>query len=545
MFKKFFLPAAIILSQTFVSFAQGDLRTKAESSDFKATSLYSDVINYIEQLKGLSGSLKIEKIATSAEGRDIPLLIIAKPMPASPEELLNDKRVVIYIQANIHAGEVEGKEASLMFARDILKEKNSPILDHVILLICPIFNPDGNEKISTLNRSDQNGPVEGVGVRYNGLFLDLNRDAMKAESPEFRGLLANVLKRWDPYVFMDCHTTDGSFHVEPVTFTWMCNPNTDNSLITYLGKKMMPEVSRTLLSKYKTENCFYGEFQDMLSPEKGWEMDASEPRYLVNYVGLRNRLGILNENYIYADFKSRVLGCYNLIKTVSEYAASNSAEIKSVVASADRRAIQRAINPQSVDSFAVEYAVRALENKVTIKTYEAELASETDGWKRYKKTDRQKTVTVPYFIDYYPTRNVKLPFAYVLTVNDPDVISLLLSHGILLERLASAAKAEVERFEISELKGSQRLTQGHYMNSVKGKYASASIELPANSIIIRMAQPLSGLAAYLLESESNDGLLTWNFLDRYLVPQWGRGFNPYPICKIMQPVPLNSEPFAK
>jgi hypothetical protein len=545
MFRKFFLPAAIMLSQAFVTFAQGDLKTKAESSDFKATSLYSDVINYIDQLKGLSASLKIEKIATSAEGRDIPLLIIAKPMPASPEELINDPRVVVYIQANIHAGEVEGKEASLMFARDILKEKNSSVLEHVILLICPIFNPDGNEKISTNNRTNQNGPVEGVGVRYNGLFLDLNRDAMKAESPEFRGLLANVLKRWDPYVFMDCHTTNGSFHIEPVTFTWMCNPNTDNSLITYLGKKMMPEVSHTLLSKFKTENCFYGEFKDMLSPEKGWEMDASEPRYLINYIGLRNRLGILNENYIYADFKSRVLGCYNLIRAVAEYASVHSVEIKSVVSSADRRAIQRAINTQSVDSFAVEYAVKAHENKVTIKTYEAELASETDGWKEYKKTDRQKTVTVPYFIDYYPTRNVKLPFAYVLTVNDPGVIALLLSHGILLERLTNATKADVERFEISELHGGQKLVQGHYMNSVKGKYTSASTELPANSVVIRMAQPLSCLAAYLLEPESNDGLLTWNFLDRYLVPQWGRGFNPYPVCRIMQPVSLISEPFAK
>ena len=115
--------------------------------------------------------------------------------------LLNDPRIVVYIQANIHAGEVEGKEATLMFARDILKEKNSSLLDHVILLICPIFNPDGNEKISTLNRTDQNGPVNGVGVRYNGQFLDLNRDAMKAESPEVRGVLKNVFNRWDPYIF--------------------------------------------------------------------------------------------------------------------------------------------------------------------------------------------------------------------------------------------------------------------------------------------------------------------------------------------------------
>ena len=171
---------------------------------------------------------------------------------------------------------------------------------------------------------------DGVGVRYNGQFLDLNRDAMKAESPEVRGLLTNVFNRWDPYVFMDCHTTNGSYHVEPVTFTWMVNPNGDNSLISYLRDKMMPEISETLADRYNVENCFYGEFFEMTDPEKGWVMESKEPRYLVNYFGIRNRLGILNENYIYADFKSRVLGCYNLIHSLLDYAATHYIEINEV-----------------------------------------------------------------------------------------------------------------------------------------------------------------------------------------------------------------------
>ncbi len=181
------------------------------------------------------------------EGRNVPLLIIGKPLPKSQTQLFNDDRIVIYIQANIHAGEVEGKEAALMFARDLLAEKNPKILDDVILLICPNFNPDGNEKISPQNRTYQAGPVNGVGVRHNGQMLDLNRDGMKAESPEVRGLLENVFKAWDPAVFMDCHTTNGSYHIEPVTFTWMVNPNGDNSLIKYMRTKMIPEMSDTLL----------------------------------------------------------------------------------------------------------------------------------------------------------------------------------------------------------------------------------------------------------------------------------------------------------
>ncbi|MBK7713251.1 MAG: hypothetical protein IPJ37_21645 [Bacteroidales bacterium] len=430
-----------------------------------------------------------------------------------------------------------------MFARDILKEDNLQLLDSVILLICPIFNPDGNEKISTLNRTDQNGPVNGVGVRYNGQYLDLNRDAMKAESPEVRGLLSNVFKRWDPSIFMDCHTTNGSYHVEPVTFTWMVNPNGDNSLISYLRDKMMPEISETLLDRYKVENCFYGEFNDMLNPAKGWVMDASEPRYMVNYYGIRNRLGILNENYIYADFKSRVLGCYNLIHSLLDFAAAHNSEISDLLSGADQRTIARGANSLAAGSFAIEYKVKAAKKEVTVKTFEAEYVTEKDGWKIYKKTDRQTTVTVPYFIDYYPVRSTPLPFAYLLIVNDNEITELLRIHGIRLEKLSEASEIRVERFAITELKGASRLNQGHYTNSVKGKYIDGTVDFPAGTVVIRMAQPLANVAAYLLEPESDDGLLKWNFLDRYLVPQWGRGYNAYPVCKLMNNTPLKTNPF--
>ncbi|MGA2406592.1 MAG: M14 family metallopeptidase [Bacteroidales bacterium] len=406
-------------------FGQVKFQTVAEKSDYKSTSNYNDVRIFIDQLKKSSHYIRIENIATSVEGREVPLLIIGNPLPKSPKDLVNDKRIVVYVQANIHAGEVEGKEATLMYVRDLLIEKNPEILKNVILLICPLFNPDGNEKISPLNRTYQNGPVNGVGVRYNGQFLDLNRDAMKAESPEVRGVLTNIFNKWDPSVFMDCHTTDGSFHVEPTTFTWMVNPNGDNSLITYMREKMMPEMSKTLSGKYKVENCFYGEFYDMMDPEKGWVLDASEPRYMSNYYGIRNRLGILNENYVYADFKSRVLGCYYLIHSLLDYTSIHKSEIKEMLSDVDKRTIARGTNPAVTDSFAIEYKVRPLPEKITVRTFEAEIGNDVNGIRSYRKSDRQKDVTIPYYIDYYSTRNVKFPFAYLITTNDPEIISIL------------------------------------------------------------------------------------------------------------------------
>jgi dipeptidyl-peptidase-4 len=536
----FILLTSLFLSSVLVG--QEKLLTIAEKSDFKSTSDYEDVKIFISELLKSSSSIRVENIATSVEGREIPLIIIGNPLPMSPKDLVNDKRLVVYVQANIHAGEVEGKEAVLMYARDILKDEKSEVLKNVVLLICPLFNPDGNEKISPQNRTHQNGPVNGVGVRHNGQFLDLNRDGMKAESPEVRGVLTNVFNRWDPSVFMDCHTTNGSYHLEPVTFTWMVNPNGDDALRSYMREKMMPEMSGTLLRQYKVENCFYGEFVDMMNPDKGWILDASEPRYMSNYFGIRNRLGILNENYVYADYKSRVIGCYYLIRSLVDYSSSHNSEIKNMLHDSDNRTIARGVNPAVTDSFAIEYKVRAAPEKVTVRTYEADLVTDANGRRSYRKSDRQVDVTIPYLIDYYPAKNVRFPFAYILTVKDPDILSLLKGHGIRLEALSKTSGIEVESFVISELKGSARLNQGHYTNSVKGKYQKVTIDFPAGTLVVRTAQPLANVAAYLLEPQSNDGLMVWNFLDKYLVPQWGQGYNACPVYKILDNIDLETNP---
>lgn len=542
MEKKLALGLLLVVISVNLS-SQGKFLTVAERSDFKSTSNYQDVMSFIDALKKSSPFIRIEKMGTTTEGRDIPLIVIADPMPEGTSTITRDDRIVIYIQADIHAGEVEGKEAALMFSRDILKDKKSAYLKDIVFLICPLFNPDGNEMISPQNRTYQNGPVNGVGVRYNGQFLDLNRDAMKAESPEVRSAITNVFNRWDPSIFMDCHTTDGSYHVEPVTFTWMVNPAGDNTLIKYMRTRMIPEMSATLLGKYKTENCFYGEFNDMLKPETGWFYDASEPRYMVNYFGLRNRFGILNENYVYADFKSRVMGCYNLIRSLADYAAANKSEIRKLISEADARTINRGLNPAATDSFPVKYGVKPLPDEVTIKTYKAELVTDDAGRRRFQKTDIQETVTVPYYIDYYPTASVRFPYAYLLSVTDPSVPDLLKLHGIKMEKLTVASRLEVDRFAIGDLKCIPKLNQGHYMESLTGKFVRDTIDFPAGTIVVRTSQPLADVAAYLLEPQSDDGLLAWNFLDRYLVPQWGTGFNNYPVYKVGK-TDLKTEPFV-
>ncbi len=534
MNKIYFTLLAVMCS--LLAFSQP--QTIAESSNFESTSRESDVLSFISNISKKSQNIKVETIGISTEGRQIPLMIIANPMIKSPQSLANDPRMVLYIQANIHAGEVEGKEATQMFARELLFGTRKDLLKNIIFLICPNFNPDGNEAISTKNRTHQNGPKNGVGLRSNGQMLDINRDAMKLETPEMNGLLKNVLLKWDPQVTVDCHTTNGSYHEEPVTFSWMMNCAGDRSLMDYMEKQMMPKVSAVLSDKYKTENCFYGEFIDMKNPEKGWIEYASEPRYLTNYIGVRNRLSILNENYVYADYKTRVLGCYSLLQSISDYCAGHNTEIKQLIATSDKRTISRGENPAPNDSFPIEYVGKPLDKKITIKTFEVEPAKDTTGYEDYVPTNRKRTVEVPYIATYVPTKSVKLPFAYLIKLADPIVVNLLQRHGISVSKLSKIQQFEVESFRMTGLVPEKRLNQGHYLHSATGSWKTEKKEFNAGTYVIRTSQPLANLVCYLLEPQSNDGILTWNFLDRYLLPQWERGFNPYPIYKILKPVKI-------
>ncbi len=538
--KKILLISLVMLLSFPCVFAQNNILTVAEKSGYESTARYADVQQFIAELVRGSKNIRIETIAKTTEGRDVPLLVIANPLPKSPADLVNDKRIVVYIQANIHAGEVEGKEGSMMLARDLVKGLNNDILKNVVVLICPNFNPDGNEAISTQNRDYQNGPKNGVGLRYNGQMLDLNRDAVKLESPEMQGLIRNVINKWDPSVMVDCHTTNGSYHEEPVTFTWMMNPAGDRGLINFMRDEMMPAVSEILTQKYQVLNCFYGEFTDLKNPEAGWISYASEPRYLVNYMGVRNRLAILNENYVYADYKTRVLGSYKLLHSILEYSASHASAIKTMLKNADQQTIARATDPAANATFPIEYEARPTPQPITVRAFEVDVVKNAQGQEDLVKSDRQRTVAVPYIADYYATKSTTLPFAYLLRLSDPVVKNMLQAHGIKLEKLAQTTRLEVESFKLTSLKPATRLNQGHYTNSVSGTMVKDTIDFLPGTYVIRMAQPLANLAAYLLEPQSNDALVLWNFFDRYLVPQWGRGFNEYPVYRLMQKTDLKT-----
>ncbi len=520
--------------------------TRAEATAFAATSRYADVMSFIRELQRRSDLVRVETLGRSADGRDIPLLVIGDPPPPSPAALARDARAVVYFQANIHAGEVEGKEAALQLARSLVLDRSPDVLDRLVVLIAPIFNPDGNDKISTANRPRQNGPAEGVGVRFNGRNQDLNRDGMKLESPEVAGMVRNVLNRWDPVFFFDAHTHNGSYHEEPVTWVWGLNPMGDPALFEYMERTAWPAIEKRMRRSFDTLTIPHGDFLDPEAPELGWIPLGPEPRYLSNYVGLRNRLAVLDEQYPYVDFATRVRGSYHLMVSFLGLLHDQRDRIVALVEAADRRTIERGLNPAPDDVFIVDHERAALKRPVTIHGYEMQVEGDGKGpYKRVRPTDVKKTyVDVPYLAKYVPKTTARLPRGYLLTVNDAPVIDKLRQHGIVVERLVEPVRMPVDVFTADQLTGSVRSLQGHYPSTVEGRSKIEVREFPVGTYVVRTAQSLANVAAYLLEPQSADGLVFWNYFDLYLAFQWWPEPKEYPVYKWYDPTALATETVA-
>src|SRR2546425_1207283 len=200
------------------SLAQELPRTTAESTNYRDTSRYAEVMEFIAAIQRADHDIRVETFATTNEGRALPLVLAGPAGVVNPRSAHASGLPIVFIMANIHAGEVEGKEAAQMVLRDLVSSSRA-LRDQMIVLIAPIYNADGNEKIDSQHRPTQNGPPNGVGVRENAQGLDLNRDYMKLETPETRGLIANVLHRWDPLLTVDLHTTNGSYHGYALTYS--------------------------------------------------------------------------------------------------------------------------------------------------------------------------------------------------------------------------------------------------------------------------------------------------------------------------------------
>ena len=524
-------------------------RTRAEQTNFEETSRYAEVIAFANALATISPRVRVETFGTSEEGRTLPLLVIGDP-PASeerrqgvpvdggPQPADGRRRPVVFVMANIHAGEVEGKEAVLHLARRLAAGDLQSLLPGATWLFAPIYNADGNERISLDNRTEQHGPTGGVGTRENANGLDLNRDFIKLDTAEARALIA-LFTRWDPDVIIDLHTTNGSYHGYHLTYAPALNPNGDPAVIAFTRERLLAAVRQAMSARHGFRTYHYGNFAtaESINEElnqfsaderrtRVWRTYDQRPRFGNNYIGLRNRIAVLSEAYSYLDFAGRVKATEAFVEEIMRFVAANGAEIRQVIARADNQAI--AGEPREA---AVAFELRRADAPSEILVGAVQTVANPRSGKPMKAMveDAATPTRMADYTAFAPTTTRPVPREYVVPVSTgvADVIAgKLREHGVRFERLTAAVRMPVERFIVGNVRRAERPFQGHLETSVTGRVERADVDVPAGSLVVTTRQPLGRLVFYLLEPESDDGLGTWNVLDAALKPG-----APHPVLK--------------
>jgi hypothetical protein len=525
---------AVILAPT-VSAQTPDLRTRAETSHYEETSTYDDVMRIVKGVASGSNLAHYESYGRTEEDREMPLLVLSEPRVTTPDAARKLGRPIVLIQGNIHAGEVEGKEAALILARRLTEGDLRPLLERLVVLISPIYNADGNEQFSLQNRATQWGPIAGVGTRENARGLDLNRDHMKLDSAEARALVG-LLNRWDPHVGIDLHTTNGSYHGYHLTYSPSLNPNTDPRLIALARERILPAMADAVLKKHQFRTYYYGNFAsesgkpgqrsriDPASPgDTVWRTFDHRPRFNNNYLGLRNRLAILSEAYSYVDFRDRVRVTEVFVEEALHTIAATATSILALTALLDNETKGYATAKRP--SLGVDFRMAALPSPVEILVGDVEKkVNSRSGREMLAMTDQAVPVRMKDFGVFEATRTVALPQGWLIPRPHVEssayttAIDRLRAHGVQVRRVAGDAEVMVERFVIDTYTRAPKPFQHRHEARLTGTHEVAKLSAEEGALFIPANQPLARLAFYLLEPESDDGFVTWNLVEAGLSP---------------------------
>jgi len=516
-------------------------KTRAEKTDFKETSHYEDVMVFIRALQNNAAPMSLQFIGTSTQGHKFPLVVAGRPLPANARMAHRLKKPIVCVQANIHAGEVEGKEAALMLLRDISSGPLSALLDRLILIVLPIYNIDGNEKFGpqSRNRAHQLGP-EQVGLRANGQGLDLNRDYVKLEAPETQSVMKHVFTRWDPDVFVDLHATNGTLHGYHLTYSPPLHPDTEPSVLAYTRDELLIQVRRTMRERYGLETFDYGNTPRWNFKDKAfaWYTNRPEPRYGTNCLGLRNRVSILSEAMSHLPFRERVDVTYRFVQVILEKVAHDAERIVKLTHQADLNVTRRGLDCQNAPAMGVrfDFASRGRE-KVLLDRME------TREMREHKPRNRPPgppqdiiKVGMEVYDRFQATRTRPYPAAYVFGPELQHLTQLLMAHGIVVERCLEPWEGPAEFFQIEKVQTASREFQGHRLLTLEGTFMSRTVRIPAHGFLVRTAQPLGLLLFQLLEPESLDGAAAWNLLDEQC-----QANQAYPIMKCYQQIHVPTE----
>jgi murein tripeptide amidase MpaA len=477
--------------------------TPAERANFVTTPAYAETRTWLERLDAASPLISIETFGRTGEGRDLLMVRARKGRSGKP---------VVLVQAGIHAGEIDGKDAGLMLLRDIALRGKDKLLDEVDLVFVPIYNIDGHERTSRWNFPALRGPLE-KGYVGNARNINLNRDYAKADAPETRAMIA-LLRRLDPILYIDCHVSDGFDMQYDITFTYAGWGRYAYRRATadWLMGRFGPQVT-SALEREGHLPAIYPSPIDTRVPEKGIRQAPEGPRYSTGYGDFIGVPTVLVENHMLKPYRQRVLGTYVLLEAALKLAAQDRDRI--VAAKAQDRASRPAT--MLVRWKPAAQPIGWVENfrGVAFDTYR----SPATGRLEQRWTGKPVTFRMP-IIGQDPVETVTLPKAWWVPQEQKEVIDRLRIHGVRFEILEAPHTLTLDRVRLRD-PAVQPAQDGRLPLKASFEHENVSETLPAGTIRVPSDQPLGLLAAALLEPEAPDSFLAWGFFPEMLSPEPG------------------------
>ena len=486
--------------------------TYCEKFNYELTPKFEQTRAYFQKLENASKMVHNTSFGTSPMGRELSLVIVDKDGLTTPEAIRAKGRVIILVESCIHAGEPDGKDASMIFIRDmVIGKKNIKLLDDVSFIFVPVFNVDGHENFTALNRINQNGPRE-LGTRNTSQQLNLNRDFLKADAPEMKAWL-KMYNYWLPELFIDVHVTNGA------DFQYVMTYAIDN-----MTSNMEPGITKWSQEVYEKQLCeqmekagfpifLYGSFKKYNAPESGFVPDTFDPRYSQGYAAAHNRLGLLIENHIYKPYKQRVIATVEALEASAKILAENKTSLQKAIAQADAYTSSAA---SRLEPFGFNY--RATDEASYMANYlswgrDTTISDLSGGeWVTHDYND-PITLNIPVYTKFKPSQTIKIPDAYILMPQYKNIVELLDLHGVKYTVLNEPGKAEVETYRYTGGKFSSRQSEGRIPVQSEFTTQKETLEYPAGSIYIDMNQPASRVAMWLLEPAAPGSLTYWGFFN--------------------------------
>ena len=490
-----------------------DWSSTAESTDYRETGRYDQTLSFCRRLERASPWVKVLSFGTSGQGRDLPLVVLSADRAFTPDKARAAGKPVVLIENAIHAGEIEGKDAVLALMRDIaITRTRAALLDHVTLLVVPILSVDAHERRSPFNRINQNGPVQ-MGWRFTPIGLNLNRDWLKAESPEMRALIGQVFTRWWPHLLVDNHTTDGADYQYDLTYSFHHGPAAASAVERWLTQSFEARVPARTESLGHVVGVYFDPHRGDI--RRGLDFGGSIPRFSTGYPPLHGRPAILVETHMLKPYGRRVKSTYDFLIALLEEINAHPRELLDAVAEAERAAV--ANGGASTPSRRVSLVDRLTPDSTLVRyrgiRFREEPSSITGGLvPRFEGTPWD--TLLPLYRTLVPDLEVTAPAGYLVPREWTVVADRLALHGVRFRRLARDWSDSVEVQRVVEWSAAPNSFEGHRTIEVRRVALERQKRtFRAGDLWIPLDQRSAAVAIHLLEAQAPDGLMYWNAFD--------------------------------